>query len=221
MQPFFEFMLGSVVALFPIVDPIGGVPIFLALTSNANPRLRNKISQKIALYVVLILITFLLFGGVILRFFGISLEVVRIAGGIVIFHAGWRSMESQPKLTKEDNQAATQKNNKQEDISLMPMAIPMLAGPGAIAIVLGLSAQAGRSYTVETALNFLAVSLAILLIGGIVYLCLRSANFLLVWLGETGIRAITRILGLFILAIGVQFFLNGISDWMAGLEVLE
>jgi len=120
-QPFWQFLLGSLVALFPIVDPIGSIPFFLALTLEAPRPERDRLSRKIALYVVAILLAFLLIGGGILRFFGISLDVVKIAGGIVIFNSAWRSMESQPRLSREDNQAAARKSEQSGDIAFMPI----------------------------------------------------------------------------------------------------
>ncbi|NES96660.1 MAG: MarC family protein [Desertifilum sp. SIO1I2] len=220
MQPFFEFFLGSFAALFPVVDPLGGVPVFLVLTSATSSGFRNQLAWKIALYTVSLLVLFLLVGGGFLRFFGISLEVVRIAGGIVVFHAGWHTMNADPKLTPEDSAEATSKTTNQEDISFVPMTIPMLAGPGSIAVTLGLAAQAGRNFATETYIRLFGAAIAIGVVGLTVYLCLRSSNLLLSWLGETGIRAFSRILGLFILAIGVQLILNGFADWLADLGLV-
>jgi multiple antibiotic resistance protein len=219
MQQFLEFILGSIAALFPVVDPVGGVPVFLILTSSAPKELRWQYARKIALNVVLVLIIFLLVGGGVLRFFGISLEVIRIAGGIVVFHAAWHTMNSKPKLTPPENRAAAHRIDHHEDISFMPMTIPMLAGPGSIAVTLGLAAQAGREVSWVTTLNLLAAALAIVLIGIMVYIALRSSTWLLRWLGETGIQALSRMLGLFVLAVGVQLILNGFADWVADLQI--
>jgi len=217
---FTEFVLGSFVALFPIVDPIGNVPTFLVLTSGNSPKERHQFASKTAQYTVLVLSLFLLIGGGILRFFGISLEVVRIAGGIVVFHTAWQMMSARPRLTPTENQAAAEKSAQHEDISFMPMTVPLLAGPSALAVTLGLSAQAGRALSVPTVLNFLAVLLAIFLLGLLIYLCLRASNWFLIWLGETGIKASSRILGFFIMAVGVQLILNGIADWLRHLQII-
>jgi multiple antibiotic resistance protein len=219
MQQFLEFLLGSFAALFPIVDPVGTVPVFLVLTVGASKQRRRQLALKTALSVIAVLVLFLLVGGAILRYFGISLAMVRIAGGIVIFNAAWQTMNAQPKLTTSENQAAVRQVDHHDDISFVPMTIPMLAGPGSIAVTLGLSAQAGQSLTVETGLNLLAASLAIFLIGVSVYIALRSSNLILLGLGETGIRALSRIFGLFIMAIGVQLILNGVADWLSGLAI--
>ena len=218
LQEFADFMLGSLAALFPVIDPIGGVPIFLVLTAGIPPSLRRSYARRIAINVVLLLIGFLLVGGGILRFFGISLEVVRIAGGIVVFHAAWNTMNAESKLSDLENEDATQRAGQHEDISFMPMTMPLLAGPGAIAVALGLAAEASRgAAAVETARNLLAVALAIALIGLIIYVALRASTLLLKWLGAGGIHVLSRLLGLFVMAIGVQLILNGLADWVQGL----
>jgi multiple antibiotic resistance protein len=217
-QQFTGFILGSFVALFPIVDPIGNIPTFLVLTSENSIKERHHCARKIAQYTVLFLTLFLLIGGGVLRFFGISLEVVRIAGGIVVFHTAWQMMGARPKLTARENKVAVEKSEQHEDISFMPMTIPLLAGPAAIAATLSLSAQAGRTVSVLTVMNFIAVLLAIFILGAVIYLCFRASSWLLLWLGETGIRAFSRILGFFIMAVGVQLILNGFSDWWRHLQ---
>ncbi len=144
----------------------------------------------------MVLAVFLLIGGGILHFFGISLEVVRLAGSIVVFHSAWQMIGARPKLTERENQEAAYKTDHKEDICFLPMTVPLLAGSSALgsafAVTLGLSAQAGHTLSMPTVLNFLAVLLAILLLGGIVYLCLRSSSWLLHWLGETGIKAASQ-----------------------------
>ncbi len=211
-------MVGSFAALFPVVDPIGAVPIFLVLTTGIPASLRNRYALNIARNVVVLLIASVLVGGSVLQFFGVSLAVVRIAGGIVVFHAAWKAMNSDPKLNEVDNQEAALRLNEHKDIAFMPMTIPLLAGPGAIAVALGLAAQAGGHLSVATAMNLLAIAAAILLIGIVIYLSLRSSTLLLKVLGASGIQAMSRLLGLFVMAIGVQLILNGLADWLASLN---
>jgi multiple antibiotic resistance protein len=213
-------MVGSFAALFPVVDPIGAVPIFLVLTTGVPAAMRNRYALNIARNVVVLLIGTLLVGGSVLRFFGVSLAVVRIAGGIVVFHAAWKAMNSDPKLNEVDNQDAAHRIGEHKDISFMPMTIPLLGGPGAIAVALGLAAQAGGDFSVPTAMNLLAIAVSIALIGVVIFLSLRSSTLLLKALGASGIQAMSRLLGLFVMAIGVQLILNGIADWLASLNVV-
>lgn len=219
MRVFFDFMVGSFAALFPVVDPIGGVPIFLVLTTGIPASLRNRYALHIARNVVVLLIASVLVGGSVLRFFGVSLAVVRIAGGIVVFHAAWKAMNSDPKLNEVDNQDAALRLNEHKDIAFMPMTIPLLAGPGAIAVALGLAAQAGGDLSVPTAVNLLAIAASIALIGLVIFLSLRSSTLLLKVLGASGIQAMSRLLGLFVMAIGVQLILNGLADWLTSLNL--
>jgi len=212
-------MVGSFAALFPVVDPIGSVPIFLVLTTGIPASLRNRYALHIARNVVVLLIASVLVGGSVLRFFGVSLAVVRIAGGIVVFHAAWKAMNSDPKLNEVDNQDAALRLNEHKDIAFMPMTIPLLAGPGAIAVALGLAAQAGGDFSVPTAVNLLAIAASIALIGLVIFLSLRSSTLLLKALGASGIQAMSRLLGLFVMAIGVQLILNGLADWLASLNL--
>lgn len=220
MRTFLDFMVGSIAALFPVVDPIGGVPIFLVLTTGVPASLRNRYALNIARNVVLLLVGTLLVGGSVLRFFGVSLAVVRIAGGIVVFHAAWKAMNSDPKLNEVDNQDAAHRIGEHKDIAFMPMTIPLLGGPGAIAVTLGLAAQAGGDLSVSTAMNLLAIAAAIGLIGIVIFLSLRSSTLLLKALGASGIQAMSRLLGLFVMAIGVQLILNGLADWLTSLNLL-
>jgi multiple antibiotic resistance protein len=99
------------------------------------------------------------------------------------------------------------------------MTIPLLAGPGAIAVALGLAAQAGGDFSVPTAVNLLAIAASIALIGLVIFLSLRSSTLLLKALGASGIQAMSRLLGLFVMAIGVQLILNGLADWLASLNL--
>lgn len=218
MQPFLDGVLGGIAALFPVVDPIGGVPIFLVLTAGVPNALRHRYAWAITRNVVVLLIGALLVGGSILSFFGVSLAVVRIAGGIVVFHAAWKAMNSDPKLNEVDNQDVAQRLDQHKDITFMPMTIPLLAGPGAIAVTLGLAAQAGQP-ALPLPLNLLAVITAILLVGLSIFLALRSSSLLLKVLGASGIQAMSRLLGLFVMAIGVQLILNGLADWLTSLNL--
>ncbi|MGB3298151.1 MAG: MarC family protein [Phormidesmis sp.] len=221
LKDFIDFVVGSLAALFPVIDPIGSVPIFLVLTAGVPKALRRSYAKRVAINVIALLIGFLLVGGGILRFFGISLEVVRIAGGIVVFHAAWHTMNAESRLSEVENQDVIQKTEQHKDISFMPMTIPLLAGPGAIAVALGLAAEASRGVeAAATAVHLVAVAVAIALIGLIIYIALSSSTLLLKWLGAGGIHALSRLLGLFVMAIGVQLILNGLGDWLQSLRLM-
>ncbi len=218
MEQFSSFLVESLAALIPVVDPIGLVPIFLSLSVGTPLKLRKKFVRRTSIYAVCVLIFFLLIGGSILNFFGISTDIVKIAGGIIVFKSGWQTLNSEPKLKPAVNKNLVAHENEYEDISFIPMTILLSAGPGSIAIILGLAAEAGESFDWQTGTNLLAVATAILIVGASLYLCLRFSNLLLLALKETGIKALSRLLGLFILAVGVKLILNGLADWVANIR---
>ena len=215
IQQFCQFALASFVTLLPIVNPIGNTPVFLAITESKTPQERHQIAQKVALYVFITLAIFLLLGGGILRFFGISLNVVRIAGGIVVFHAAWGMLNSDETMTTKEHQESRQK----EDVAFFPMTMPLLAGPGAIAVTLGLSARAGEQTSLHLLFSLLATLAAIIALVILVYCCLRASDWLFELLGETGTRTLTRIFGFLILAVGVQLLLSGLAGWIKTLSL--
>ena len=218
MEQFSNFLVESLAALIPVVDPIGLVPIFLSLSIGTPLKIRNKFARRTSIYAVCVLIFFLLIGGSILSFFGISTDIVKIAGGIIVFKSGWQTLNSEPKLKPTSNANTIAHEKEYEDISFIPMTIPLSAGPGSIAITLGLAAEAGESLNWQTGTNLLAVATAISIVGVLLYLCLRFSNLLLLALKETGIKALSRLLGLFILAVGVKLILNGLADWVANIR---
>lgn len=201
-QSLVSYTFGTLVALFPIANPIGAVPIFYSLTAEDTPRYRLKQARKTALNVVGVLVIFLLVGKLILSFFGISLGVLRIAGGLIVGHTAWEMVTARQRLTTEEHQAAVD----QEDVSFAPMALPMIGGPGAIGVVISQATQA------TAWIDYLGCVLGIGLLGGLIYLFLRLGEPLIEKLGETGVGALNRILGFLILAIAVQLITNGILE---------
>ncbi|SKB15873.1 conserved membrane hypothetical protein [Planktothrix sp. PCC 11201] len=216
---FLTFVLASFASLFPIVDPLGAVPIFLILASGYSIELKQKCALKTTLSFVAVLVFFLLIGESIMGFFGLGMSGVKVAGGIIIFEAGWEALKAEPKLTATEEEALTTQLEEHKDISFIPLTVPLLAGPGAITVTLGLAAQAREAFSTETLLHLGAIIVAIIIIGITVYGCLILSNHLLNLLGENGIIAFTRLLGLFILALGVQLILSGLENWVKTLFI--
>lgn len=198
-QPFLSSLLGIFAALFPIANPIGAVPIFYSLTASDSKAYRHRQARQTATNVVLVLVAFLLVGRLVLSFFGISLGVLQIAGGLVVAHTAWEMVTVKQKLTDSEHQEAIDK----EDISFTPMAIPIVSGPGAIGVVIGLS---------ERSQGWMAYSgclIGIVLFGAVLYLCLALGEPLIQAMGKNGIGALNRVLGFLILAIAVELIANG------------
>ena len=187
--------------LFPLINPIGGVPAFSGLTAHDTPDFRRTQARKISVNVFIILITFLLIGKLLLELFGISLGVLEIAGGLIVANTGWQMVNSKPD---DEKQTATKVQNV--DISFMPMAMPILSGPGAIGAVIGMSTNAKH---LEDYIGFV---IGIFLIGVVTYLFLILSIPLMKKLGSTGINVLTRMMGFFILAIAVNLVYHGIMS---------
>jgi multiple antibiotic resistance protein len=194
------YTIGTLAALFPIANPIGAVPIFYSLTATDTRSERRKQAQRTVINVVLILAVFLLGGRTILEFFGISLNVLRIAGGLLVANAAWEMVTSRQRLTDSEQQAGAEK----EDISFTPMAIPLIAGPGSIGVTIGLATKLTHWS------DYLGCLIGIVLFGGLLYVCLILGESLLSILGRNGLGALNRVLGFFILAIAVQLIADGV-----------
>src|ERR1700689_4061986 len=128
-------------ALFPIVNPLGGIPVFFTLTADFPDEERRRTALKTASYVIAILAIFMLFGRFVLNFFGISLPVLRIAGGLIVANTAWGMVTGGSRITAAESSEASVK----EDISLTPMGMAMLSGPGSIGVIMGLAADANST----------------------------------------------------------------------------
>src|ERR1035441_6186577 len=190
-------------ALFPIVNPLGGVPLFFTLTADYTQQERRRTALKTAIDVIAILVVFMLFGRFVLNFFGISLPVLKIAGGLIVANTAWGMVTGSSRMTTAESSEALTK----EDISLTPMAMPMLSGPGSIGVVMGLAAHA------DNMLAYIGMILGILAIGVTVYLFLRMGGPFVKRLGPGAVGAISRIFGFLILAIAVQLVWDGVADF--------
>jgi multiple antibiotic resistance protein len=199
-----NYMIVTLAALFPIANPIGAVPVFYALTETDSRADRKQAAQQIVINVVVILAAFLLGGRAVLEFFGISLNVLRIAGGLLVANAAWEMVTSRQRLTDSEQEA----RHEQENITFTPMAIPLIAGPGSIGVVIGLATKMTQWS------DYLGCLIGILLFGGLLYVCLMLGESLLSILGRNGLGALNRILGFFILAIAVQLIADGVISLM-------
>jgi multiple antibiotic resistance protein len=190
-------------ALFPIVDPFGGIPIFFSMTSTWTPQDRRWTAIKTGIWVFIILVTFLFFGRFVLSFFGISLPVLKIAGGLIVANAAWGMVTSHARITPAESHEAEDK----EDISLTPLAMPLMSGPGAIGVVMGLAAS------VDSAASYLGMVIGIAGVALTVVLFFWLGGPLVRRLGPSAVGAINKIFGFLILAIAVQLVWDGVADF--------
>jgi multiple antibiotic resistance protein len=197
--------VATFLALFPIVNPFGAVPMFFTLTANFPSEDRTRTAMKTSVYVIAILVIFLFFGRFVLILFGISLPVLKIAGGLIVANTAWAMVTGDSRITDAESDEASIK----PDISLTPMAMPMLSGPGSIGVVMGLAADA------DSMVAYLGMVIGIAALGLVVYLFLRLGGPLANRLGPGAAGAINRIFGFLLLAIAVQLVWNGVADFKA------
>jgi multiple antibiotic resistance protein len=198
-----SLLFGYFIAIFAIVNPISAVPVFLVLTENDSDQFRKKQALKASIFMSAILLSFLFGGTYIISFFGISLEGIRIAGGLMIMNWAFSLLnpkEGGRKLSDEDETAAKEK----PDISFSPMAMPLLSGPGSIAVVMSFASQ-DLSFT-----NYALITAAIILCSIGAFIVLRISPAFMRFMGKTGMAGFTRLMGFITLCIGVQFIINGI-----------
>jgi multiple antibiotic resistance protein len=191
-------------ALFPIVDPFGGIPVFFTMTSSWTPRDRYRTAIKTGIWVFVILVTFLFFGRFVLHFFGISLPVLKIAGGLIVANTAWGMVTSHARITPEESDEAQDK----DDISLTPLAMPLMSGPGAIGVVMALAA------TVDNAAAYVGMVIGIAGIALSVVLFFWLGGPIVRRLGPSAVGAINNIFGFLILAIAVQLVSDGVADFI-------
>jgi multiple antibiotic resistance protein len=210
LRDFAATILLAVGALLPIVDPLGGAPIYLAMTVGLTPEERGQMAKAVAINSFLLLIASALVGAYVLDFFGLSIPAVQVAGGIVVCAIAWsllNSPNSPPALAREGPQAVNPDDLSQR--AFYPLTMPLTVGPGSISVALTLGANPtpGLRPLVVTAL---AHTLGILIVAVGVYLCYRYADRILRKLGPTGTSVVVRLSAFILLCIGVQIGWNGL-----------
>lgn len=201
----FESVLVSFVSIFTIINPIGATPFFVSHTEALTKDQKKQTAFRASLACATVLIFFALFGTGLFRFMGISLPAFRIAGGVLVFNSAWgmlRGSNIRSKTLPEEQLDAEQK----EDISIIPLAIPLLSGPGAISTIMVLEAKAANWVEATVILG------AALATSVVTYFILVNSIMLVKVIGQSGIRVMNRILGLLLSAIAIQFVINGIKD---------
>jgi len=202
----------SLAALLPIVNPIGSAAMFLAMTPGQPAALRQNLARKIAMNSFFLLAGSVLIGTYVLRFFGISIPVVQVGGGLVVLATGWQMLNQKEGETKSDAQGvdcSTCVDRISEQV-FYPLTLPITVGPGSIsvAITLGANLHGGQF---NRALLILDALIASALVAFIVLLCYRYAEPLSRRLGETGMSVTIRLCSFLLLCIGVQIVWNGLS----------
>ena len=199
------FSLVAFSSIFFLVDPFAAIPAFLVMTAHADTRRRRRMALRAAITCFVVLTAFALAGSLIFKFFGITLPAFKIAGGLILLLIGLDMLQAKHSTTKETPGEMQEGANK-DDVGIIPLGIPMLAGPGAISSVMVLMGQSPRW---EQAVPvFIAIAVTALA----AFLILAAADRVGRYLGQTGIHILMRLMGLLLVAIAVQFVLNGLTD---------
>ncbi len=209
MDPLFTFFVTAFVSLFVTLDPIGNVPVFLSITPHNSEAERASMVTRAVLAVFVVLVVFALCGNLIFRFFGVTIEAFRIVAGLLLLKIAFDMMEAKPARVRHTPEEDAEGMNR-EDIAIIPLAIPLLGGPGTISSVVALTGQVSKSPSVIPMFGILLLAIALNVV--IAFLALRSATPITRLLKETGTRVFTRIMGLILAAIAVQFVLTGIKE---------
>src|ERR1700689_5609677 len=201
-----EFALLAITSVFFLVDPFAVIPLFLAVTVDSTASERRAVARRSAFTCAIVLCSFALAGSLIFKMFGITLPAFKIAGGIILLGIGLDMLQARPSGTKVTPEE-TQEGATKADASIIPLGMPMLAGPGAISTVMVL---VGESHAIWQHGEIYAT---ILLVSFVSYLVLAGADRVRRYLGVTGIRIMTRLMGLLLVALAGQFVANGPTDF--------
>lgn len=204
MDGSFQFALVTFTSVLFIVDPIAVVPTYLVITQGQDLAQRRVTARRACIAAALLLITFAAVGRGIFELFGITMPAFRIAGGLILWLVAMDMLHGN-RSTQEGTAEISEATGK-DDVAVTPLAMPMLAGPGAISTVMVLSGQART--TAQTAVVYGSILLALVIAWG----TLRAAEWLVLRMGQTGIRVMTRLMGLMLAAIAVQFVITGVRE---------
>ena len=192
----------SLGAMFPIINPLGHAPMFYLMTVNDSIVERRRIARMTSFYVFLILATSLIIGQYILHFFGVTINDIRMGGGLLVAASAWKMLDNAKDITEVEQSAAMEK----ADITLTPMATPILAGPGSMSLAIGLTSYG------HSPIHYIGYLVGFAALAVISVLCFYSSDYIAKYIGDNTLGAINRILGFFILAIGVDLMVTGFKN---------
>jgi MarC family membrane protein len=207
MRQVLTLFVSTFSTLLAIINPLEVLPVFIKLLEDKDCAQHRQVARRSCLYAILLLFFFLVFGAFILKIFGVSLSMVRIVGGIILLRIGFELFSG----SSADGSPNTVNRNGQEgDIAFVPLAMPLMCGPGAIATMLGMTSLV-KSSGLELA-SFLAIACATLAAMLVTYLCLAYAENVVGRIGPMGIDAVTRIVGFFVATMGGALIFHGVVE---------
>lgn len=198
---FWELILGTVIALLPVINPLAAAPTFLAITEGDSTLRRRQQLRLACFYMVAILVSFLVGGTFIMGFFGLSIPGLRIAGGLLVAGIGSRMVLATPSVPDDPHVPAAR---AKQDVSFSPLAMPMLSGPGSIAVTVGFTSLA------TSWIDYVAIIMGILVVAVITFVTLALSERVVRVIGVNGLNALSKLMGFILLCIGIQFVVNGV-----------
>lgn len=203
MTDHWSFGLACFVSLFTVVDPPGVIPIFMSMTNDLSAKQSQRVARRAVLTAMGILIGFAISGEFVFRLFSITVNSLRVAGGVIFFMMGYEMLQA--KLSRTQHTSEETERQFANDIAITPLGVPMICGPGAITSVILFMGQA------ESPIQQILVLLAIVLVMGLTWLSLVFGRRVLGFLGDSGNKVLMRLMGLIVMAIAVEFFFAGLT----------
>ncbi len=205
-----SYAIHALVSIFAVMNPVGNVPLFLALTEGDSAEEQRKTARKAVFAAFGILALFLVLGHVIFSLFGITIAAFRVAGGILVFGIAYNLLQAKPSHLHSLNPNEHQESLERDDVSITPLATPLIAGPGTIATTMALAAGP------HLAVDGITVLAAVVVVLAATYLVFRSAPWINRHLSQTGLNIITRMMGLLLAIIAVQMAVSGLDRLFPG-----
>lgn len=205
MHNYYDIFTYAFASLFAIINPIGMSAVFLSMTQSHAREIRHRMAYQVATYGAILLIVTFFVGPFVLRFFGISLANIQIAGGLFVFYYSWRMVTIKPKLPRQEELEI----DTQQDIVFFPLTMPITAGAGSMAVTLAFSARLASTHSFQGP-DILAVTLAILLVFVVVALCYRFSDFIFSKLGATGTHVMSTLAAFILLAVSINLIAQGV-----------
>ena len=201
-SPIFEFALLGFISLFTMINPIGVIPVYTAMTAKLSPHESHRVARKASLTALFILLAFALTGQLIFRFFSISVNSLRVVGGVIFFLMGYEMLQAHLSRTQFDDETTHEYIN---DISITPLGIPIICGPGAITTAILLMNESSSPLESGIVIGIIIVIITF------TYVLLLGAKQVTHLIGENGNKVMLRLMGLIVMVIAVEFFFSGLT----------
>lgn len=205
-------VMGTFGALLPIANPFSTAPVFASVTLRFTEARRNQQARQAAIYMASVLLVCLFAGAIILTFFGITLPILRMAGGVVIARVGFGMLS--PGQPEEASEQTTEEAHHMMDVAFTPIAMPLLSGPGSMAVTISMATAADHWW------EYLAVAVGILFTSWVSWVVLRQSTRVVGFLGASGMEALTRVMGFLLVCIGFQFVATGLFEGLTSDRVM-